>query len=318
MARGGRHSGDYVFTYFEPQSGWTEGWSFCIGLLQAAYATSSTGMIISMCEEVQEPSTQVPKAMVATILINLVAGLMFLLPLLFVIPDLGMLAALASGQPVPTIIATAVGSPGGAIGLLIPLMVLGLICGIGCTTAASRCTWAFSRDGAIPGSKWWKQVNNSKALEGVPVNAMMLSMVIQILLGAIYFGSAAAYNAFSGVGVICLTVSYALPIATSLLTGRTHVQTADFRLGKLGVFCNVVALAWSCLAVPLFSMPATIPVTASLMNYASVVFVGFIIIAGLWYVVWGQKNYQGPPTHEDTILDRRASFSEGRRHSKVA
>merc|ERR1712072_1231926 len=100
-----------------------------------------------MCEEVQEPATQVPKAMVATILLNLVAGLMFLLP------DLGMLAALASGQPVPTIIATAVGSPGGAIGLLLPLMVLGLICGIGCTTAASRCVWAFSRDGAIPGSK---------------------------------------------------------------------------------------------------------------------------------------------------------------------
>ncbi|KAG9698444.1 amino acid transporter, partial [Aureobasidium melanogenum] len=318
MAKGGRHSGKYVFTDFEPQSGWPRGWSFCVGLLQAAYATSSTGMIISMCEEVQEPATQVPKAMVATIILNLIAGLMFLLPLLFVIPDLSMLAALASGQPVPTIIATAVGSPGGAIGLLLPLMVLGLICGIGCTTAASRCVWAFSRDGAIPGSKWWKQVNNTTALEGVPLNAMLLSMIVQILLGVIYFGSVAAYNAFSGVGVICLTVSYAMPIATSLFTGRKHVEGAPFALGPLGLFCNIVALAWSCLAVPLFCMPTTVPVTASLMNYASVVFVAFFLIAGAWYFVWGKKNYQGPPTHEDTALETRRSISEARRHSKVA
>jgi amino acid transporter len=275
-------------------------------------------MIISMCEEVQEPATQVPKAMVATILINLGAGLMFLLPLLFVIPDLSTLAALASGQPVPTIIATAVGSPGGAIGLLLPLMVLGLICGIGCTTAASRCVWAFSRDGAIPGSKWWKQVNNTTALEGVPLNAMLLSMVVQILLAVIYFGSVAAYNAFSGVGVICLTVSYAIPIATNLFTGRKHVKGAPFALGAVGLFCNIVALAWSCLAVPLFCMPTTVPVTATLMNYASVVFVAFILIAGAWYIVWGKKNYQGPPTHEDTALETRRSLSDARRASKVA
>lgn len=47
LAKNGRHSAEYVFTTFEPRSGWPAGWSFCVGLLQAAYATSSTGMIIS-------------------------------------------------------------------------------------------------------------------------------------------------------------------------------------------------------------------------------------------------------------------------------
>lgn len=47
IAKNGRHSAEYVFTTFEPRSGWVPGWSFCVGLLQAAYATSSTGMIIS-------------------------------------------------------------------------------------------------------------------------------------------------------------------------------------------------------------------------------------------------------------------------------
>lgn len=47
IAKNGRHSGEYVFGDFEPLSGWTPGWAFCVGLLQAGYATSSTGMIIS-------------------------------------------------------------------------------------------------------------------------------------------------------------------------------------------------------------------------------------------------------------------------------
>jgi len=253
-------------------------------------------MIISMCEEVQQPSTQVPKAMVATILINTVAGLMFLIPLVFVLPDIQMLINLPSAQPVPPILRDAIGSSGGAIGLLVPLMVLAILCGIGCTTASSRCVWAFARDGAIPGSKWWTKVNPSL---DVPVNAMMLSMAVQIILGVIYFGSSAAFNAFSGVGVICLTTSYATPIAISLLMGRKKVKGAKFHLGSLGTFCNVVSVAWSLLAIPLFCMPTVLPVTAKTVNYAPVVFVAAMTISGVWYWVWGHKNYAGPPTHDD-------------------
>ena len=273
-------------------------------------------MIISMCEEVHQPSVQVPKAMVATIFINTFAGLLFLIPLVFVLPDIPDLLAIPSSQPVPTIIKNAVGSSAGAICLLVPIMVLAIICGIGCTTAASRCTWAFARDGAIPGSTWWRKVNQRLDL---PLNAMMLSMVVQILLGLISFGSSAAFNAFSGVGVICLTAAYAAPIAISLASGRRHLQGSKFNLRGFGVFCNCVALgmrqsrehsaceqqslltelpAWSLLAMPLFCMPSSIPVTANTVNYAPVVFVGATFISAVWYMVWGHKNYAGPPTHE--------------------
>lgn len=48
IAKNGRHDASYVFTHFESNSGWTPpGWSFMVGLLHAAYATSSTGMVIS-------------------------------------------------------------------------------------------------------------------------------------------------------------------------------------------------------------------------------------------------------------------------------
>ncbi|KAI0471709.1 amino acid/polyamine transporter I [Xylariaceae sp. FL0804] len=292
IAKQGRHDAHFVFTHFEVNSGWTPGWSFMVGLLQAAYATSSTGMIISMCEEVRAPATQVPKAMVLTIVINTFAGLLFMIPLLFVLPDIQGVVLLA--QPVPTIIKDAVGSAGGAFGLLIPLLVLALFCGIGCTTATSRCIYAFARDGAIPGSKWWRVVNERL---DVPLNAMMLGMAVELLLGLIYFGSSAAFSAFSGVGVIALTAAYAVPIVISMLEGRKTVQTASFRLGALGWFCNVVAIAWSLLAIPLFCMPTSVPVTdPSLMNFASVVFIAFTLISIGWYVAWGRTHYTGPPT----------------------
>ncbi|RDA84476.1 hypothetical protein CP532_0060 [Ophiocordyceps camponoti-leonardi (nom. inval.)] len=292
VAHNGRRSAEFVFTHFEANSGWPSGWSFCVGLLHAGYATSSTGMVISMCEEVQKPSVQVPKALVGTIFLNTLAGCLFLIPLVFVLPDIKTLIAISAGQPVPFIIKDAVGSSVGAFCLLIPILVLGIICGVGCTTASSRCTWAFARDGAIPGSRWWMKVNHKL---DVPLNAMMLSMAVQLVLGLIYFGSSAAFSAFTGVGVICLTAAYAVPIAISLYTGRKQVRTGSFFLGPIGAVCNVVAILWTLLAMPLFCMPLNVPVSATTANYAPAVFVVATAVSALWYWAWGHKNYAGPP-----------------------
>uniref|UniRef100_A0A8H7N8C7 Amino acid permease/ SLC12A domain-containing protein n=1 Tax=Bionectria ochroleuca TaxID=29856 RepID=A0A8H7N8C7_BIOOC len=298
LAKQGRHSASYAFGHFEPLSGWPSGWAFCVGLLHAAYATSSTGMLIAMCEEVPNPKVQVPKAMVGTVVLNTIAGLITLITFAFVLPDLETL--INSEQPVPVIVKSAVGNAAGSFALLIPLIVLAILCGICCTTAASRVTWAFSRDGGIPGSAWWRIVNESLQ---IPFNAMMLSMIVQLVLGAIYFGSATAFNSFSSAGVICLTISYATPIMVSMLRGRKDVKHGAFYLGRWGTFCNAVSLCWSFLVVPLFCMPAGIPVTAETVNYASVVFVGFIIFATAWYFAWGKTNYGGPPPVNDHLSE---------------
>lgn len=142
-----------------------------------------------MCEEVQHPETQVPKAMVITIILNFICGMIFLIPLVFVLPDISVFLADPFYQPLPVILGSAIGNQGGAFALCVPIMILGILCGVGCTTAASRATWAFARDSGMPGSSIWKKVNRNL---DVPFNAMMLSMVVQILLGLIYFGSAAA------------------------------------------------------------------------------------------------------------------------------
>lgn len=66
---------------------------------------------------------------------------------------------------------------------------------IGSLTAASRCTWAFSRDGGIPASGIWRRVNHRYE---VPLWSLVLSTIVCALLGLIYLGSSAAFNAFTG------------------------------------------------------------------------------------------------------------------------
>jgi choline transport protein len=49
------------------------------------------------------------------------------------------------------------------------------------------------------------------------------------------------------------------------------------------------------LPVALFAFwPLTTPVTASTMNWASVVFVEVMVVALIHYFIWGKNNYEGP------------------------
>lgn len=112
-----------------------------------------------------------------------------------------------------------------------------------------------------------------------------------MLLGLIYLGSTSAFNAFVSVGVIALAVSYGIPILLSMLDSRRGVNSAPWTLGKaVGWLVNVIALAWISFEVVLFSMPTAIPVTPVSMNYAIVVFVGFMAISAAWYLIHARKG----------------------------
>ena len=158
---------------------------------------------------------------------------------MFVLPAIADVVADPYAQPLPFILRSAIGNEGGAFALCVPILILAILCGVACTTAASRCVWAFSRDGAIPGSTWWKQVNRTLDM---PLNAMLLGTGVEILLGLIYFGSTAAFNAFSGSGVIFLTIAYVMPIGVNLFTGRKHLVGAPWNFGVIGMVCNIVAV----------------------------------------------------------------------------
>lgn len=292
-----RRDAEFVFTHFDASaSGWPAGWAWFVGLLQAAYTLTGYGMVASMCEEVQNPQREVPRAMVLSVAAAGITGIIYLIPILFVLPDVPLLLAVGNGQPIGLIFKTATGSAGGGFGLLFLILGILFFAGVGSLTASSRCTYAFARDGALPKSRLWARVD--KRFD-IPLMGLILSTVIDCLLGCIYFGSTSAFNAFTGVATICLSVSYGIPILVSLVRGRKAVRHSSFSLGKFGFAINVITVCWITLAIVLFCMPTAIPVTAKTMNYASVVFMGFASISVFWYIVRGRKTFKGPPVPTD-------------------
>lgn len=281
------------------------GWAFFVGLLSAAYTLTGYGMVAAMCEEVQNPHREVPKAIVLSVVAAGVTGLFYLIPVLFVLPPVELLLAVSNGQPIGLLFKTVTGSPSGGFGLLFLILGIQLFAGIGALTAASRCTYAFARDGAIPGSRLWCRV--SKTLD-VPLWGIILSFIVDCLLGLIYFGSEAAFNSFTGVATICLSTSYGMPILISVVRRRRLVKNSSFSLGKFGYAINIVAVSWIALAVALFCMPVSLPVDPSTMNYASVVFAGFASISVAWYFIRARKEFTGPPVVRD---DDDISGTEG-------
>jgi amino acid transporter len=253
-------------------------------------------MVAAMCEEVQNPEREVPRAIVLSVAAAGLTGVIYLIPILFVLPDVATLLDVANSQPIGLLFKTVTGSAAGGFGLLFLILGILMFAGIGALTAASRCTYAFARDGAIPGHRLWARVDTRLDM---PLWALALSTIVDCVLGCIYFGSSAAFNSFTGVATICLSTSYGVPVLVSLVQRRRHVRNSPYPLGRFGAFINVICVVWICLAVVIFCMPVSLPVDASTMNYASVVFAGFATIAIVWYFAYARKNFKGPPVIRD-------------------
>lgn len=98
-----RRSAAFVFGHYDASaSGWPAGWAFFVGLLQAAYTLTGYGMVAAMCEEVQAPEREVPRAMVLSVAAAGLTGVVYLVPILFVLPDVADLLGVANGQPIGT------------------------------------------------------------------------------------------------------------------------------------------------------------------------------------------------------------------------
>jgi amino acid transporter len=252
-------SAEFVFAHYDASaSGWPAGWAFFVGLLQASYTLTGYGLVASMCEEVQNPAREVPRAIVMSVVAAGVTGVIYLIPILFVLPQVSDLLSVASGQPIGFLFTQATGSKGGGFGLLFLILGIWLFAGTGALTASSRCTYAFARDGAIPGSRWLGTTNSKL---GIPLWGLVLSTVVDCLLGLIYFGSTAAFGSFTGVATICLSSGYGLPILVSVLRNRRLVKHSTYSLGKFGFVINIICLVWIALAIVLFCMPTALPVS---------------------------------------------------------
>lgn len=284
----GRHDASYSLGHYDTSlSGWG-GFTFFIGLLPAAYCFSAVGMISSMAEECSNAVVKVPQAISLCVPVGGIAGLFFIIPICVTLPPLEDILLAPAAQALPYIFQQVMGSPGGGLGLIFLVLAITLFCSISITVAASRTTYAFARDEALPLSKLWAKVNSRL---GVPVWSLVLVTIVQMLLGLINLGSSSAFTAFVSVGVVALAISYAIPIGASVFHKRQEVNNAKFNCGPiLGLVVNIIALLWIAFELVLFCMPTVLPVTAVSMNYAAVVFVGFMAISAVWYGIYARKS----------------------------
>lgn len=131
------------------------------------------------------------------------------------------LVNLTSGRPVPSSLKSAIGSSGGGIEPLIPIIILGLICGVGRFTASSCYVEVFACGGTVPGSKLFIRIHPRL---DVPLNTVILSMIVQVLLDTIYVPSSDASNTFSRVGLLVLNAVYATPLLGSRQFSKPTAQ----------------------------------------------------------------------------------------------
>lgn len=92
LARGDKQSSTWVWTNFEPTSGWPPVVSFFTGLTTHAYMFGGLDSALHLAEETLDASRTVPKALMSTIGIGFFSGFVFSVAMTYCIPSLDIFA----------------------------------------------------------------------------------------------------------------------------------------------------------------------------------------------------------------------------------
>jgi amino acid transporter len=265
-------------------TGWTGGgfvpiYLFALGLLLAQYTITGFDASAHVSEETVGARTEAPKAIVRSIYVSAIAAFFLNLAMTQAIPnDPDMYGAIAFGNAddpflvnaAPRLIETAVGDA--TAKFLILISIVGqFFCGMASVTANSRMIYAFSRDGALPGSKYWHRINPRTR---TPTNSVWLGVTLSAIVGAtsLYVrGEGAgrystAFFAMTGICVIGLYISYAIPIYLRLTNN-------DFEVG-----------------------PWNLKGKHKLVGWTAIIWIGFITVLFFaplfrpFWPIWGDKN----------------------------
>src|ERR1700749_5073692 len=176
-----------------------------------------------------------------------------------------------------------------------------LFCGMACVTSCSRMTYAFSRDHAIPGWRWWTRLNQHR----VPAFAVVFSCIAALVmtLPALWGdqnGVAYAFLAVVSICVIGLYIAYVIPVYLRWRMGDAFVP-GPWTLGKKYKWINPAAIIWVAICVVIFILPfspAAVPGLKEFdwryVNYAPVTVGGLLLIVGVWWAVRAKHTFEGP------------------------
>ena len=300
---------DFVFTERINNSGYADSkyWFLVLplGLLLTQYTITGFDASAHLSEETNEATDAAAKGIWRSIFYSAIGGWILLLAVLFAIQDADIDSVAGGG--VAAIFVGALGTKWAALVLFISAAGQ-FFCTTSCMTSASRMTFAFARDGAIPGSRLWSKVSAVK----VPANAVMLVGVVAALitlpaLVEVNLGSPeeplivpVAFYAVVSVAVIGLYLAFAIPIWLRWKAGDSFVP-GRWNNGSKYKWMNLVAVAEIAIISVYFILPftpAAVPFSDDFswkfVNYAPILTGGALILLTIWWQLSAKKWFTGP------------------------
>jgi amino acid transporter len=280
-----------------------------LGFLLTQYTITGFDASAHLSEETASASNAAAKGIWRSIFYSAVGGWILLLALLFAVQDQN---AVTDGINVgyygsDVILGQALGTNAHIV--VIAISAFGqLFCTTACLTSASRMTFAFSRDGAIPGSKIWSKVSKTK----VPANAVMFVAVIAGLITLpalieVNFGTEdapvilpTAVYAVVSVAVIGLYLAFAIPIFLRWKIGDAF-EVGAWNNGKKYKWMNLVAVIEIVVICIYFILPLypsgwifSDDFEWKFVNYAPILTFGTIALVAIWWHLSAKKWFTGP------------------------
>jgi amino acid permease (GABA permease) len=281
-------SASFVFGHFVNNTGWHSTFYVALlGLLLAQYTFTGYDASAHMTEETRDAARSGPRGIVTSILVSLGAGWVLLIGVTFAIQHYASEASAA--VPAAQVFVDAVGNTGGKL-LLVVVVVAQLFCGMASVTANSRMIYAFSRDGALPGSRLWHKINPRTR---TPTNAIWLAAGGALILGLPDLWNSTAYVAVTSIAVIGLYVAYVLPTLLRLMRGADFVP-GPWHLGRWSRPIGIIAVVWVVFISILFMLPTASPITLKTFNYTVVAVVAVLGFATIYWFASARRWFKGP------------------------
>ncbi len=296
----------YLFEY-QNNSPWSGGIStlyvFFLGFLLAQYTITGFDASAHVSEETKGARTGAPKAIVRSIYVSAIAALVLNVAFLLAVPDIegeDQLAALTNFSilgPV-NIFQAVLGTF--AVKVLVLISTVGqFFCGLASVTANSRMIYAFSRDGGLPGSKWWHKINPKTR---TPTNAVWLGVVTSGVVGALSLiqkdSYSVAFFALTGICVVGLYISYVIPVFLRLR--NPDFQQGPWNLKGYSRLVGWLSVAWVAFISILFVSPL-FPQwqwwdsdSVNSANFTGPLILLAFIGVGLWWVASAKNWFKGP------------------------
>ncbi|ARZ71937.1 amino acid permease [Streptomyces albireticuli] len=285
-----QHQSASFVTHFVNNTGFTNGiYGGMLGLLVTSWTFTGFDGSFHMSEETVKATVNAPRGIMRAIACSALAGLILMLALVYAIRDYAQEAA-ASAPPVQIL----VDALGAGTAKLLLLIVIGamLFCGLANMTSNTRQIFAFSRDGAMPGSRWWHSVSPRTR---TPVKAVWLAAACPLVLVLPGWWSHTAFTAVVSVNVVGLFLAYGVPIFLRLRLD--DFQPGPWNLGRYGKLVAGIAVTWIVISNVLFMLPQASPITATSFNYAPIALGVVLFIATVWWFASARHRFQGPVSY---------------------